>query len=172
MRAYHVRMRFVLHGNRCLDDTRSTALVAFAAVVGGIVTCGCAWLTVLGPHRVGDTDVPLHLVMLAVLGTAMLAWTFAVSRRWLGSSTGTGFWVAAFALAMRANTDFIVTAFLSTPTYAYDDRYGYAPLGTLVWLGRNVGLAAFAFGLAFVALSCWADRRMRARAPAWAKPFV
>ncbi len=165
-------MRFVLVAARDLDDTRSHVVVGFAAVVGLLILLWSAWLTVIDPRWVRATDVPLHLAMLAVLGAAMLAWTFAVSRRSLGASTGTGFWVAAFALATRASTDFVVTAFLYTPTYAYDNRYDYAPLGTLVWLGRNVGLAAFAFGLAFVGLSCWADRRMRKRAPAWAKPFV
>ena len=40
-------------------------------------------------------------------------------------------------------------------------------VGGVLWVARNLGLAAYAFGIVFVALACRAERRLRRTAPAW-----
>jgi len=107
----------------------------------------------------------VDLLMLGVVGVAAVLWLLALARRWASPATGAGLLVAAVGITAR----FVAR-------YAVDARLGFLwppgteqgeAVSTLGAMTDAIGLVAFAFGLASVAVGVWSERRLRRAVPSW-----
>lgn len=112
-------------------------------------------LLTFGVGMENDAQVALNGVLVAVLGASYVAWSLALSRRWVGETSGAGFVLMGYALAARIYCEFM----LILP----GDFVGFehADLGTEVRAFRATALFAYAFGLATIATSVWTTFRRR-----------
>lgn len=167
-------MRRMLEAGRTPEAPRIylLTLVGLLAVwrVLILVATGSFFVSRFPAHLWYREDLALHLGLFAFLGVAIVVWSAAAMRGRVDAGTGGGFWIAAMALVARMTGEVLI---YWQPALTPDSAYRWYPeIGGVIWFERNVTLMAYGFGVAFVGLSCWSERRLRKRAPAWAKPFV
>ncbi len=98
-----------------------------------------------------------------------LAWTSLHSFGFVGSGTGAGFALAAYAIAAR-----VLAELAFADGFALDanglDWVGPARVAGVVGFLRNASLVAYGFGLALVVISTTVELRRRGATPAWTRP--
>lgn len=104
--------------------------------------------------------------MLAGLAAAYLLWILALARGWVTAATGGGFVIAGTGLCLRVVVEMPALA-AQVPLARMRPPEPYA---TSLVFARDLGLIAFAFGLACVLAACMSERRLRRAGPVWTLP--
>jgi len=129
-----------------------------------LAVCGYAFVFTCNLLSVNWQHLVLNLYLVGFLGLAYFAWLLFRFSGAVSAGTGVGFVLAGYALAVRVGCEFLVSL-LGVPAGTR-----LPELGTEVAWARGAGLVGLAFGLAVVAASCIAERRLRRRVPAWTLP--
>ena len=163
-------MKPILQAVRRAPSLEGASLLAFFFVVLNLEIFVFANFALQDPLWMLPAGYALHVVLLAVFGGALFVWMGLFLTGRVSAATGAAFRIACLGLVatLLSGVHSVAFMFESSGRSVYD---AFPAVGGLLWVGRNVGLAAYAFGLVFVALSCWGERRLRRTAPAWTLPL-
>ena len=162
-------MRAILAACRRSRNLEFVGLLAAFAIVWSVEFQLLPYCLLVGPLLSLPVGFPGHLALLAMLGGAIFVWIAAHQKGFVSVATGAGFRIACLGVLCRLGAWSIPAMYglESEGRSVYDT---FPSIGGFIWLLRNIGLAAYAYGIVFVALSCWSECRLRRTAPAWVLP--